>query len=123
MNRKDLKLFTRPTIPWRLECELVDGYDRQFGLKQFNLSLDQYGQGTKELKSTNFAAYVVIGLWVLGNMWHMGYEVIYKHEDWVKCCACMQVCNRLIMVIIAIIVCVRLSNIKEASRANIKTLE
>ena len=77
MNQKDLKLFTRPTIPWRLECELVDGYDRQFGLKQFNLSFDTYEQGTEELRKSSVVAYVVIGLWVLGTMCCMGCEIAY----------------------------------------------
>ena len=122
-NRKDLKLFTRPTIPWRLECELVDGYDRQYGIEQFNLSLNQYEQGTEELRKASVGAYVVIGLWVLGTAWHMGYLVKYKMEDWVICSAICQVCNRLIIAVIAIIVLVRLSNIREASRANIKALE
>ena len=45
-NRDDLKLYTRPTIPWSLECELVDGYDRQYGLEQFSLTLSESSQGT-----------------------------------------------------------------------------
>ena len=130
MNRTDLKLFTRPTIPWLLECELVDGHDRQFGLKQFDLSLGQYEQGTQELKGSSRFAYIVIGFYGVGTMCCMGCQLAYLDDHYysdrdaiIKFYALCQGCNRFVMVMIAISVLIRLSNIKEASRANIKALE
>ena len=67
----DLSFVTRNTIPWRLECEL-EGLDREFGLKQYGLVMEQFsskgspsGFGNDSLYMIELAAYIGISLFTL----------------------------------------------------------
>ena len=126
-NRDDLKLFTRPTIPWSLECELVDGYDRQYGIEQFSLTLGHYGEGTAKLKGTATIAYALIGFWAFGTMCCGSFPILCCGANGdpsaIGFAAIIQTCSRCSMIGLSFAVIGRLGTIKEVSNANIVALE
>ena len=117
-----MNFATRNTIPWRLDCEL-EGKDREFGLKQFGLIMEQDKTISVTLTTIAVVAYIFIGIFT-GLVLIVGGCVVCLHSGptW-KGPLVFSIPVRLLVIIFASIQLAFLNDIGKVTARNIEKLE
>lgn len=114
--------MTRNTIPWRLECEL-EGLDRDFGLKQYGLAMEQDKVIGDTLDMNALTAYSTIGFFTFAVCCMGGIASCIGGSTTIIVPLVLTACVRLTVIIMSSIVLANLTSVDDITVRNIHKLE